>query len=220
MLFIYLQSPKRKQLFKSICPNLPLPPQPIITRWGLWINAANYYADNFEGIKKVLAALEPEESKFIQKAQSVIELPKLKNELSFIKHNFACISETITKLEAKGTALIDSIEMFVSVRKKLCSIRKRPEFVKKYDAVVGKNIGLSILKEIAEILETGKSSGLCQYVEELLPNEIEAFKYAPITSCDIERTFSIYKRVLEDNRRKFTFENLMKHLIIYCNQFD
>jgi hypothetical protein len=39
----------------------------------------------------------------------------------------------------------------------------------------------------------------------LSPSEI---KYAPITSCDVERSFSWYKSVLRPNRRTFHFENL------------
>jgi hypothetical protein len=30
-------------------PGIPLPPQPVLTRWGTWLDAAMYYADNFEG---------------------------------------------------------------------------------------------------------------------------------------------------------------------------
>ena len=36
------------------------------------------------------------------------------------------------------------------------------------------------------------------------------FKYAPISSVDVERRFSIYKNMLADNRRLFLFENLSK----------
>lgn len=75
------------------------------------------------------------------------------------------------------------------------------------------NTGLAKIKQIAHILETGESIGPTNFTEQLSPAEIEAFKFAPITSCDIERTFSTYKRVLEDNRRSFIFESLMKHVI-------
>ena len=46
------------------------------------------------------------------------------------------------------------------------------------------------------------------------------FKYAPIVSVEVERSFSRYKNILTDNRRSFNVENLSKALIIQCNQFE
>jgi len=37
---IFLKSPYRVAFFKNEAPGLPLPPEPIITRWGTWLNAA------------------------------------------------------------------------------------------------------------------------------------------------------------------------------------
>jgi len=44
-----LKSPLRRQHFKEIC-NIKLPPKPIVTRWGTWLEASFYYVDNFEKI--------------------------------------------------------------------------------------------------------------------------------------------------------------------------
>jgi len=33
---------------------MPLPPEPVITRWGTWLNAAMFYADHFETFKNVV----------------------------------------------------------------------------------------------------------------------------------------------------------------------
>lgn len=49
-------------------------------------------------------------------------------------------------------------------------------------------------------------------------DDIVYFKYAPITSVDVERSFSAFKTILSNNRRAFEFENLRKHLIIQCNR--
>jgi len=55
--------------------------------------------------------------------------------------------------------------------------------------------------------------------EDLNGNDLAHFKYAPITSSDIERSFSCYKNVLSDNRRSFDIENIKKVLIVQCNKF-
>lgn len=40
---IFLKAPSRVLIFKNNAPGIPLPPQPTITRWGTWLEAAIYY---------------------------------------------------------------------------------------------------------------------------------------------------------------------------------
>lgn len=49
---IFIKAPLRVQRYKQIL-NKELPPEPIITRWGTWLKAASFYADNMEGITEV-----------------------------------------------------------------------------------------------------------------------------------------------------------------------
>lgn len=49
---VFLKAPNRVKSLKEIYPDLPQPPQPVITRWGTWLKAA-YYAQYFEKIKDV-----------------------------------------------------------------------------------------------------------------------------------------------------------------------
>jgi hypothetical protein len=41
------------QKFKEEAPTLPLPPQPIVTSWGTWFDAANCYYTNYSEIDKI-----------------------------------------------------------------------------------------------------------------------------------------------------------------------
>jgi hypothetical protein len=45
---IFVKSPARIELFKNKAPDTLLPPTPVITRWGTWLDATVYYAENFE----------------------------------------------------------------------------------------------------------------------------------------------------------------------------
>ena len=56
-----------------------------------------------------------------------------------------------------------------------------------------------------------------EFNTDLSPNEIAAFEFAPITTCDVERSFSVYKSMLADNRKRFLFKNLRKLFVIRCN---
>ncbi|KAJ4431856.1 hypothetical protein ANN_20462 [Periplaneta americana] len=47
--------------------------------------------------------------------------------------------------------------------------------------------------------------------------DIPLFKYARLTSCDVERSFSQYKSSLRDNRHAFVMENLEMTFVVHCN---
>lgn len=51
---VFLKAPLRVQLFRDRMAGVPLPPEPVITRWGTWLDAANYYADHFEFFKEII----------------------------------------------------------------------------------------------------------------------------------------------------------------------
>ncbi len=44
-------------------------------------------------------------------------------------------------------------------------------------------------------------------------------KYAPLTSVDVERSFSVYKRILTDRRQNLTETNIEMYNVINYNQF-
>jgi hypothetical protein len=44
-------------------------------------------------------------------------------------------------------------------------------------------------------------------------------KFAPLTSVDVERSFSIYKYLLNDRRQNLTKENIEMYNVIYYNSF-
>ena len=40
---LFLKAPSRIQVFRKALPDYPLPPEPVLTRWGSWIEATIYY---------------------------------------------------------------------------------------------------------------------------------------------------------------------------------
>lgn len=46
------------KLFKQIAPGIPLPPRPIITRWGTWLKANEYYKNHMSAVVEVLLHVE------------------------------------------------------------------------------------------------------------------------------------------------------------------
>lgn len=78
-------------------PDVELPPQPIVTRWGSWINAALYYADNLDKIDKFLEKLDNKEASSIGKTKKIIKNQSLRNDMAFIKCHFSNIPIAIEK---------------------------------------------------------------------------------------------------------------------------
>ena len=60
------------------------------------------------------------------------------------------------------------------------------------------NPGLVQLREIANIL-AGNDNDSAEAVDEYGPANLVLFKYAPLTSCDVEHSFNMYKSIYRDN---------------------
>lgn len=54
-------------------------------------------------------------------------------------------------------------------------------------------------------------------IEKIANEHIIKYKYAPLTSCDVERSFSAYKMIYSEKRTNLTVENLERMIVIYCN---
>lgn len=83
-------------------PLLPLPPEPILTRWGTWIQAAVYYCEHFEIVKSIVNSFKKDDAISIKTAQKYIEQQHIQTQLVFIKSNFSFLPYAITCLEKKG----------------------------------------------------------------------------------------------------------------------
>lgn len=193
-----------------------MPPKPIITRFGTWLEAVEYYCAHFDAVRSVVDAFDPGEANAIKIAQEKFALKQTKFELVYIKTNFAVVTRVIKCLQEQGLELSNAVETYEAIMGKLKTL-KRLGFAEKFEAVQRRNVGYSTITAIRDVLYEGKISDN-QYIAKLSPAELAMFKFSPTTSCDVERSFSAYKMVFDIRRKSFTFENLKKHLVVYCNQ--
>jgi hypothetical protein len=90
----------------------------------------------------------------------------------------------------------------------------------KFNQVLEKNDEFAIILKILKILN-GKSSPMNGLPEDLTGNDLTFYKYAPVTSTDVERTFFFcYKTILAENRRSFDVENIKRALVVQCNNLS
>ncbi|XP_018497142.1 uncharacterized protein LOC108865017 [Galendromus occidentalis] len=213
---VFRKSAARVNLFREIAPGTTLPPQPILTRWGTWIEAAIYYSANFVAFSSVVAALDENDASSIRVFKDLLESANLRENLAFIEAHFGILPRCIEMLEGKEALLVDSTDIF---KKTLLDLRRTPGTVggkirRKCDLVLTNNPDFHRLDKVTDILRGNPSEGS---IDEYSPSELASLKFAPITSVDVERTFSILKHTLSDRRQTLTFDHLKQHLIVYSN---
>jgi len=160
--------------------------------------AAQYYCEHFSKIQEIISKLDPETSMAIGKAQHIMRNETLKNDLIFISVNFSFSAHTITTLETKNMSINDSMQIVESAIKKLKLVSGQIGGVVKtiIHAVREKNPGFTDFKTINDIM-IGRHF---PKTLELSLSDITRFKYAPITSVYIKRSFSRFKNILRPNR--------------------
>lgn len=209
---VFLKAPLRIQMYKDRLPDRPLPPRPVTTRWGTWLNAAIFYADHFAEIKTVVLEI-TDSSQCVTESQRLFNEKLLPQQLSFIKCNYDFVPTTILALENTSLSLIESVEYVDTFQQSCAKVQGNIGLTinKKCENVISKNTGYGMLKEAANILK-GDFNERCN----LSAETICRLKNAPITSVDVERTFSVYKHMFTDKRHNFLVENFEKYLVIKC----
>lgn len=214
---VFLKSPSRLSLFREFLPDAPLPPRPVITRWGTWLDAASYYCTYFDEIKVILDRLDETESAAIPKAKALFEKPEVKQQLACLFADYGFLPQAITKFEDTHLAIVHQCNFLdqIYLAFEMIGTGIGDGAKNKLASVLAKNPGYSMLRKITSVLE-GDDTEANEIP--LSPAQIAVFKYAPLSSVDVERSFSTYKAFYRDNRHGFTFENIKKHMIIQCNK--
>ncbi|KAJ4432499.1 hypothetical protein ANN_21119 [Periplaneta americana] len=104
----------RVLLFQTIAPGIPLPPQPVLTRWGTWLDAVNYYAEHYGKIMEITDALDSTDSSGVAAVKS-LSSKQLLEDILFIDSNFKIVSKSITLLESSKLQLSEALNIVYKV---------------------------------------------------------------------------------------------------------
>ena len=113
--------------------------------------------------------------------------------LVYTKANFCGISKSITRLETVGIQLCDAINIVKRTESELPRVQGEVsnKVKAKLQSVLERNPGYSTLCKFPDILR-GNEAELGGNGQELSANDLTLFKYSPVMSCDVERSFSSY----------------------------
>lgn len=211
---VFVKAPLRVKLFSEMLPDTRLPPQPILTRWGTWIEAALYYSEHLEDVKKVLEALDKNDAASIETAVNACNEKNLQAKLVFIRTYFSKLPAAITRLEEKGMPLTSALQVFETAITEEVPGEIGKSLRHKIERIEARNPGLTFLRDVNRVLLGESEKQFSSYSA----SDIASLRYCPVTSCDVERSFSSYKNILSDRRKNFLPENLEKYLVVYCNK--
>lgn len=163
-----------------------------------------------------MESFDPEDAASIEQATECLRTRNIQTQLAFIKNNFSYLIHATKMLENPNISLSLSIKLYEDARKRLRDL-PNTKYATKFEKI--RNRGYETLKQISRVLngEIETSQVENAYIADLSPSEFLSFSHCPTTSCDVERTFSIYKTILTDRRHKLTPDNLKKILILNCN---
>jgi len=114
----------------------------------------------------------------------------LETNLVFIHGNYGYLPDVIEKLETRGLSLTSSIEIVRKICEKLNSVSGITGKLinEKFKNVLDKNKGFEVLQQISNVLCDNKIV-TDKFPEDLSIQESIYFKYAPITSVDVDLMF-------------------------------
>jgi len=112
-----------------------------------------------------------------------------------------------------GETLAKSIGIVLEAKQKLEEANGEVAklILEKCNRVFSKNNGWAELQKVNSI---HNGTALNVNVEQYDSNDLVYMKYAPITSVDVERSFSMYKNILAPNRMSFNESNLTKYMVV------
>lgn len=189
---LYIKNNSRKNYFKEKLGKLP---EPIVTRFGTWLEAALFYAKNFDDVKELVECLE-DEGLLVEKAKNIFKVEDLHNELTEIAFCYDALYLEINNICNEGFKIADVKELIQRF-----NFRDDPVKINDYIEKRLKNTDLQkILKN-----ETIHS-----------PFIRSRILICPGTTILIERSFSMLNKVLT-KERDFNDENVKKYVILYYN---
>jgi len=204
---VFRKAPSRIRKYKEMFPEGTLPPSPVYTRWGTWLEAVEYYASNFDNIRDVVNYFDSKKAKCIDVAQTLMSNKDIVSQLSYISANFTFLTRVLKQLQEDNVSLSNMLAIVTESEEKLKNVNGdvgKAIYVK-LRKVHQKNKDLAKIKIISNIID-----GNHQSTEKinLGASQIAAFKFAPITTTSTERSFSMNKALLTDRRQNFTMKNV------------
>jgi hypothetical protein len=122
---VFMKAPLCVQCSRNHLPDVSLLPELVLTRWGTWIQAVNFYNEHFDVVKSVVATFHAESAVAVRKPQTAFSEPKIACSMAYVHSNFCRIPDSIKKLETTGLSLQESMDILENAEVKVKSHVRR-----------------------------------------------------------------------------------------------
>lgn len=221
---VFHKAPERVQLFSKLLPTTELPPEADATRLDAWIEAATYYFINLKNVVQVLEQLDCSKAQVIATAKKAAMDPTIEGSLQEIHNSFSRIPLSMRQLgrlpRSDSVSLIDQMNVVYDLQQYISWLKgesvKRVQ--QKMENVLA-NPGFRTLSCIVKLLRQEEIEPAAPGIQESILHKYSFFRYAPVTSVDIERSFSLCKWIFSDKRRNIALSHLEQMLIIHFDSY-
>lgn len=187
-----VKNKRRANLFTEI----GVPPHPVVTRWGSWLQAALYYAKHLPTVRSIVNSFK-KDGLLVATAQEIIKNPAIPQQLLEIQENYESLVQIIPQLESTSCTIKSAFELVrnLNLRKDPCKIL---EYIEK------------------RLKSNGIASIMAMDRNEVSPQLYCLLQRAQPSTASVERSFSMLKKLLSKDRN-FQPENVKKYLMVYFN---
>ena len=193
MIAATVKNPSRRNLFHEI----GTPPQPVITRWGTWLDAAvNYFAEKLPQIREIIAQF-PEDGQIVTKVKHAALSPELELELTEICRCYKSPLNLIGRIEGTSYSIMQAYRDLHALQ-----FHEDPCSISEY--ISNRLLG----KDFLDIINCKR--------ENITPAMFSQLQQCCATSFAVERSFSLLKKLLS-KERNFLPDKLKKYFIFYYN---
>ncbi len=190
-----VKNKNRRQKFSEI----GSPPQPVLTRWGTWLNAAEYYANNLQDVRDIVNSFDGE-GILVTKAKAAVNDINVAESLVKIQRDYQELPKLIKKMESSKYTLQEA-------HADIAAVNLRQDCV---------DIGAYLKKRMLKNKDVEAIISLQK--EGISPALYAELQCCQPTSASVERSFSMLGKLLRKDR-PFSEVNVEKYLCVYYNKF-
>lgn len=191
-----VKSKDRKEMFAEI----GYPPEPVITRWATWLEAAFYYSENLPAVRDIVTSFEGK-GKLVSQVKSAVIEPTLAADLVAVKRDYQPLVKLLGKCESSNYSIADAHSDLNSLSLGLDSADVRRYLDKRIKAN----------EDFLNVMKLTRT--------DISPALYATLQQCQTTSVSVERSFSMLNKLLAKDRN-FKDENVEKYFMMLFNSRD
>lgn len=175
------------------------PPQPVLTRWGTWLNAAEYYAKNLQEVRDIVNSFDGD-GIVVSRGKAAVSDLNVPESLVNIQRDYQELPKLIKKMESSKYTLLEA-------HTDLSVVDLRQDCV---------GVGAYLKKRMLKNKDVEAIISMQQ--EGISPALYAELQCCQPTSAAVERSFSMLSKLLRKDRQFFS-ANVNKYLCLHYNKF-